>query len=93
MTNKAVHKPFGSKWGSRIDPNKRVSVVVSGPPVRRTQALPATRGHFDNTVAAKVEPQQYTGTEVVGIAVMHKSCLQPVFSEDAAKDSAKMRRG
>jgi hypothetical protein len=37
--------------------------------------------------------QQYTGTEVLGIAVMHKSCLQPVFSQEAARDSATMRRG
>jgi hypothetical protein len=34
----------------------------------------------------------YTGSNVLGIAVMHKSCLQPVFSQEAAEDSAKMRR-
>jgi len=34
----------------------------------------------------------YTGTEVVGIAVMHKSCLQPVFSQEEAEQSAHMRR-
>lgn len=35
----------------------------------------------------------YTGDNLIGIAVMHKSCLQPVFSKQAAKDSANMRRG
>jgi hypothetical protein len=38
------------------------------------------------------ERQQYTGTNVVGIVVQHKSCLQPVFNLEAAADSAKMRR-
>ena len=34
----------------------------------------------------------YTGDKIIGIAVQHKSCLQPVFSKEAAADSAKMRR-
>jgi hypothetical protein len=37
--------------------------------------------------------QKYTGNKLIGIAVMHKSCLQPVFSKESAKDSANMRRG
>lgn len=41
---------------------------------------------------APKEGQEYTGTEMLGIALMHKSCFQPVFSEQAAKDSAQMRR-
>lgn len=42
--------------------------------------------------AAKVEAPVYTGAKVLGVAVQHKSCLQPVFSADEAKDSASMRR-
>lgn len=34
----------------------------------------------------------YTGTEMVGISIIHKSCLQPVFSKQAATDVAQMRR-
>lgn len=34
----------------------------------------------------------YTGSEMIGITVLHKSCLQPVFSKEAAEDAAKMRR-
>jgi hypothetical protein len=34
----------------------------------------------------------YTGKEMVGIAQMHKSNAQPVFSKQAAIDSASMRR-
>lgn len=40
----------------------------------------------------KKEPLQYTGNAVIGIAVQHKSCLQPIFSQESAIDSAKMRR-
>jgi len=35
---------------------------------------------------------QYTGTEMIGISIIHKSCLQPVFNQQAAVDAASMRR-
>jgi hypothetical protein len=38
------------------------------------------------------ETMQYTGSEMLGIAIIHKSCLQPVFSKQAATDTANMRR-
>lgn len=38
------------------------------------------------------ETPKYTGTEIIGIAVLHKSCLQPVSSPEAAKEVARMRR-
>jgi hypothetical protein len=34
----------------------------------------------------------YTGDKMLGITIVHKSCLQPVFSQEAAEDAAKMRR-
>lgn len=34
----------------------------------------------------------YTGTKIIGIGVLHKSCLQPIFSEEQAKDISSMRR-
>lgn len=43
-------------------------------------------------VAAKPESKVYTGDNVMGISIVHKSCLQPVFSEEQAKDFANMRR-
>lgn len=58
----------------------------------RGQELLELPSKKDSGVAAKPEQKQYTGNAVVGIAVMHKSCLQPVFSKEAAEDSAKMRR-
>ena len=43
-------------------------------------------------VAAKKTVNVYTGDQVMGISIVHKSCLQPVFSGDQAKDFASMRR-
>jgi hypothetical protein len=42
-------------------------------------------------VSSKPSPT-YTGTEMIGITVLHKSCLQPIFNKEAAEDAAKMRR-
>ena len=42
--------------------------------------------------ASKVENPQYTGTQVLGVAVMHKSSFVPVFSQEEAIDIANMRR-
>jgi hypothetical protein len=42
--------------------------------------------------AYQVEKPRYTGDTMLGIVVQHKSCLQPVFSAEAARDSASMRR-
>jgi hypothetical protein len=38
------------------------------------------------------EVPKYTGTEMLGISIIHKSCLQPVFNQQAAIDAASMRR-
>lgn len=43
-------------------------------------------------VCAKKEEQVYTGSKLIGIAVMHKSNLVPVFSREDATELAKMRR-
>jgi hypothetical protein len=34
----------------------------------------------------------YTGDQMIGISIIHKSCLQPIFSKQAAVDVASMRR-
>lgn len=41
---------------------------------------------------AKIPSPVYTGNAIVGIATMHKSNLVPVFSQQEAEDTAKMRR-
>lgn len=67
----------------------KMKKLFSKPVEKLSEGSFQTAGH----TGAKREEKQYTGTKLVGIAVMHKSCLQPVFSKESAKDSANMRRG
>jgi len=56
---------------------------------------PSYEGEVMGNITPKQEPMQYTGErKLLGIAVMHKSNLVPVFAEDKnyAKDLANMRR-
>ena len=46
----------------------------------------------DGGSCAKPADKVYTGTEMIGISIIHKSCLQPIFSSESAKDVANMRR-
>lgn len=39
-----------------------------------------------------IKPVQYTGSNIIGVATMHKSNAVPVFSDKEAKEVATMRR-
>ncbi|NDB82793.1 MAG: hypothetical protein EB127_08640 [Alphaproteobacteria bacterium] len=60
------------------------------PPGRETKFLPSRDSGLG--IAAKKDNPVYTGDKVLGVSIVHKSCLQPVFSETEAKDFASMRR-
>lgn len=53
--------------------------------------IPSVDSNIQGAVTVNKTPQ-YTGGEILGITVIHKSCLQPVFSKQEAIDAAKMRR-
>lgn len=59
---------------------------------REVPTVAPEKGKIMSGSTAPQEHKEYTGDQMLGIAIMHKSCLQPVFSEQAAKDSASMRR-
>lgn len=86
---------FAGKYASKTFRPKDVlpSVVVPQGPVPRASSVGPTPGKFVPGVGSSKPNPQYTGGDVVGIAVMHKSGLQPVFSQREAEESAKMRRG
>ena len=46
-----------------------------------------------NSSMSKKEENVYTGTEIIGIAQMHKSNAVPVRGKKQAEEIAKMRRG
>lgn len=59
------------------------------------ERIPSLDSGVVGNITPRVEPMQYTGErKLLGIAVMHKSNLVPVWEEDKqyAKDLAKMRR-
>lgn len=63
------------------------------PPAGRTthKDIPSLNsGHHDTFAKPK---QSYTGTKMIGIGTLHKSNAVPIFSEEDAKEQARMRRG
>jgi hypothetical protein len=70
--------PLSSSYSLKVPANRSTAHIKSLP--------------FTGDACVKAPEKVYTGDAVVGIAVQHKSCLQPVFSKEAAQDSAKMRR-
>lgn len=91
-------KELQKKWGVEAENKKRTRALsaeslkytMSVPPGRETRHIPSLNTGL--AVATKAEPKVYTGTLMIGIAVLHKSCLQPIFNDQAAKDAANMRR-
>jgi hypothetical protein len=94
-----------AEWQRKVEEFGKLSpttVKPRGPMPSLSKSLPRTppgrtTAHIESLVTAwapclKAEDKKYTGTEVLGIAVQHKSCLQPIFNQEAAKDSASMRR-
>jgi hypothetical protein len=55
-----------------------------------TEHIPSNTSSFSDT--SKKAPSVYSGDQMIGITVLHKSCLQPVFSKQQAEDAAQMRR-
>ena len=77
----------------KIDPKAKIEKSFPSytpPPGRETKkinSLPFTGGP-----CTKPEQKVYTGTKIKGIGTMHKSNAVPIFSEEEARDIAKMRR-
>lgn len=71
-----------------VKPSKQVTTSTSTVEDSRPKSL---NSWITGPVSSKPN-QQYTGDKVKGITVMHKSCLQPVFTNQEAIDAAHMRR-
>ena len=88
------------KWGVDADEKKRKQALIAKPlvyslstPIGRsnTHHIPSLDTGHSGPVSSKPAPK-YTGTEMLGITILHKSCLQPVFNQQQAVDAATMRR-
>lgn len=72
---------------------KRVSPVKKAP--QKSEVVDNKIPSNPNSMmglATKAAPKVYTGTKMIGIAVLHKSNSVPIFSQEDAVDVAKMRR-
>ena len=86
-----------SKWNevpkfARTQPPKKITKLVldfSTPPGRETPVIKSLVTSGSST--AKKLINSYTGSEIVGIAQMHKSNAVPVFNKSAALEVAKMK--
>lgn len=58
----------------------------------RSSNVEITRPDMIPGNCTKKESPTYTGDLIKGIAVMHKSCLQPVINQEEMIASARMRR-
>ncbi len=85
------YQKFAGKYSTSV---KLVDVITSpvrsGYNPRETQKVKSLSTPGGST--ALKHSKEYTGTEMLGITVMHKSNLVPIFNEQSAKDSASMRR-
>ena len=97
---KRQHEQLEQEWAELVRKHASRPVAKVGLARKYSLVIPAGRGtsHIPSKstgvgVAVKADVPVYTGSSVLGIAVQHKSCLQPVFTQEEAKESATMRRG
>jgi hypothetical protein len=85
----ALLKKYPTKNLSSKNPSKEHSSRRIG--YREILQIPSLP--FTGAPCPKAPDKVYTGTMIVGIATMHKSNAVPVFSNEAAVEISKMRRG
>ena len=95
----ASWKELQKKWEVDADEKKRKRALAAEPlsyklstPVGRTNTHHIPSRNTGDGIASSKPAPQYTGSEMIGVTILHKSCLQPVFNEQEAKDAASMRR-
>lgn len=71
----------------KIEPVMRSGIVY-----RETPHYPSVTALSGTYVATRYDRMRYTGDKLIGIGVLHKSNLVPIFSEEHAKDMSQMRR-
>lgn len=86
---------FSGKYAS---PDFKPKDIVGMPSTVYTRVTPVypSRNSADTATGAALATRRdiprYTGTAMLGVATMHKSNSVPVFSQEAAIETATMRR-
>jgi hypothetical protein len=98
----AAQRQLAADWEAlmkKYEPKKKLTPVTASsllnpkPYVRDTGPRIPSLSSCDTGIASSKPRMQYTGTKMLGIGTMHKSNAVPVFSDDEAKEMARMRRG
>ena len=92
------HQEFLKRMGIGQSKNKRSvaqpgSASALGAEGRRFESYRSDQKPVWDPSMAKKQANVYTGTEIIGIAQMHKSNAVPIRGKKAAVEVAKMRRG
>ena len=92
-------KELQKKWEVAADDKKRERALMAEPlqytlsaPVGRATARIPSLNTGENGIGTYKASPVYTGTKMIGVTIIHKSCLQPVFTQQEAVDAASMRR-
>ncbi len=92
-----IHSTFSKTPSEKITKGTLAKPVgndcFSGPTSTREvdNDIPSLDVWVTGPCSSKPSPT-YTGSKMIGIAILHKSCLQPVFSSEEATEIARMRR-
>jgi hypothetical protein len=80
------------KWG--IDNSDKTTSFKEYKPNynHRSSDTKISSVEFTGGTCSKPKTNTYTGDLVKGITVLHKSCLQPIISQEQAIEAARMRR-
>ena len=92
------HQEFLKRMGVGQSKNKRSvaqpgSASALGAEGRKFESYHSDQKPSWDSSMAKKQANVYTGTEIIGIAQMHKSNAVPIRGKKAAVEVAKMRRG
>lgn len=96
----ASWKELQKKYELDAEAKKRQRAMKAEPlsyklstPVGRTNTHHIPSRNTGDGIASSKPVQQYTGTKMLGIGVMHKSNSVPIFSDQEAVEISTMRRG
>lgn len=86
----SIKSPSGNIVKKSLVKTKRPNLSFV-PPGRQTQTFPSL-GSSGGVATKPVNTLHYTGAKMKGIGTLHKSNAVPIFTDEEAKDQAKMRR-
>jgi len=93
----AKQRELQAEWEELVNRTKLNNKVNNVKPltnnkryIRETEYYPSKDTGYYNTFKKNVN--KYTGDKVMGIGTLHKSNAVPIFTDEEAKDQARMRR-